>query len=616
MHSRSDDERIADCGQLTEPTAREILNLTAVSEYDFRVTACPTDRLRDQFPEWVSYYRAKWAVARLLKPRSILEVGVRYGYSAAAFLDGCNSARYLGIDPDSEEFGGSRDGIGWARRITAGYSAQFIVADTREMARFPGEIYDLIHIDLQRNADESFRDLDLAIQQGRFVLTGGCFRTPQSPLAISTFLYRNRELVEYYMVIPNNGGELLIKTYPSIFKTPKSPMVAASEELRQTYTSEYYLSDCGGFTEYQNTGGKKLEDDRLATVAAVASLKAGGRVLDLGCGRGELAYYFSQQGSKVTAIDYSDDAIRLTEQTFEGDPDLRSRVEVRHANVCNVELSGVYDLAVASDAVEHLTSQELDVLYAKVAQHLTPDGILLIHTYPNLWYFKYDYARKRRLASSLGAYLPREPRTRYELLMHINEQNPRLLKRQLRKYFANVLLWFGEPGNMGGSLLRPYSHRQLAASRDLWAVASQYHLDSDAVRSRLHSHPLTPDQMRAIDLTPKNLLSTVRAGHQFLVTLEISNHSGNTLKSMQPFPVHISYHWMRSNGELAIFDGVRTRIQPFLAPGWTRSFNARVMPPSLPGKYILRLTLVQEGVQWFDLPPIEVKADSQVEVVP
>ena len=123
---------------------------------------------------------------------------------------------------------------------------------------------------------------------------------------------------------------------------------------------------------------------------------------------------------------------------------------------------------------------------------INPNAAQVVHTYPNLWYFKYDYARRRRLAFALGAYLPKEPRTPYELLMHINEQNPRVLKRQLGKHFANVLLWFGEAGNMGGSLLRACSHRQLAAARDLWAVASHSAVDPNQVRSRFQSNPLPP----------------------------------------------------------------------------------------------------------------------------
>ncbi len=602
--------------RLIDPNPREVLRLISGSEYDFRATACPDDCLRDRFLELIPHYRAEWAFARALQPASILEVGVRYGYSAAAFLNGCPSARYLGIDLGSDESGGARGAINWAKKITAGYAAQFVVADSQKMDSFPGGIYDLIHVDGQQDGDGSFHDLELAIHQGRFVLADGCFSTQQNFQAIGAFLFRYRDLIEYFVVIPGYAGELLLKPHASAFSTRSSTSVETSGELRQSYTSDYYLKDCGGFTEYQNTGGKKLEDARLATVAAVASLSSGGRVLDLGCGRGELAYHFAQQGFQVTAVDYSDDAIRLTEQTFAGDPDLRAKVEVRLANVCEIELSGNYDIVVASDAIEHLTAEELDILYDKVARHLAPAGIFVVHTYPNLWYFKYDYARKRRLAAPLGAYLPQEPRTRYELLMHINEQNPRVLKRQLGRYFSNVLLWFGEPGNMGGSLLRAYSHRQLAASRDLWAVASHHPIEPGAVRNRLRNDPLPPDQLSVIQMTLKDVPVEIGGGKEFFVTLEISNRSAFVLSSLEPHPVHISYHWIRSDGQTVVFDGVRSRILPLLMPGATRCFNARVVSPLPPDKYTLRLTLVQEGVQWFDTAPIQVLTDTVIDVVP
>jgi len=597
-----------------EPTGRGILDLASQSEYDFRDTACAEDPSSERFAEWVPYFRTKWAIARLLQPTSILEIGVGYGYSAAALLNSCASATYLGIIDQHEETR-CRENVDWANQITSSYSAKFVRVEFDSALRFPGEVYDLIHIELQQDADESVRNLKLAIKRGRYVLVGGRSLTLRNFLAFSTLLYGLGDQIEYCLSIPNGGSHWLIKPHTLDSDTPTTTEITASEDLRQTYTAEYYLTDCGGFSQYQNTGGKKLDDDRLATVAAVASLSSGERVLDLGCGRGELAYFFAQQGSRVTAIDYSDDAIKLTERTFAGEPDLRSRVELRHANICEVELSGHYDLAVASDAVEHLTARELDGLYEKVSQHLEPRGIFVIHTYPNLWYFKYDYARKRRLAEALGSYLPKEPRTEFELLMHINEQNPRMLRRQLGKYFSNVLLWFGEPGNMGGSLLRTYSHRELAAARDLWAIVSNRPVEPETVRDRLQSWPLTIDQMRDVRLSALNPPTAVQAGHEFIVTLEVCNRSDAALKSMQPHPVHISYHWIGRDGLPAIFDGVRTRIQPFLPPGRTRQFDVSIVPPAKPDTYKLRLTLVQEGIRWFDLPPVEVMADSWLEVV-
>ena len=602
---------------LKEPSPGEVQALSLASEYDFRLTACPRDNLRARFPEWVSYYRMKWAIARALQPASILEVGVRYGYSALAFLDACPHAHYLGIDIDSDEFGGTKGAIDWARKIAAGHNAEFLIADSQKMSEFPGGTYDLIHVDGQQDGDGSFHDLQLAVPQGRFVLLDGFFWTQENFQAVSDFLFRYRDLIDYYFVIPGYAGELLIKPRPSALVAGAGAQVACSEELRGSYTSEYYLQDCGGFAEYRSTGGKQLLDDRLTTVAALASLKNTGRILDIGCGRGELAYYFAQQGFQVTAVDYSEDAVRLAEQTFAGEPDLRSKVELSQANICDLDLSGSYDIVIASDVVEHLTPAELDAMYEKVSRHLGTAGIFLVHTYPNLWYFRYDYARRRRLAASLGAYLPKEPRTRYELLMHINEQNPRVLKRQLARYFPNVLLWFGELDSIGGSLLRKCSHAELAASRDLWAIASHLPVSTETVRSRLESKPLPPHQLSVIRLATVQAPAETGAGQRFAVAVEISNRSAFVLGSMQPSPVHISYHWMSGDAETAtLFDGIRTPIRPPLAPGATRRFEALVDSPPAPGRYVLRMTLVQEGVQWFDAAPIHVLHDTAISVAP
>ena len=108
----------------------------------------------------------------------------------------------------------------------------------------------------------------------------------------------------------------------------------------------------------------------------------------------------------------------------------------------------------------------------------------------------------------------------------------------------------------------------------------------------------------------------MKVGQESAVTVEISNASSAVIGSMEPAPVLISYHWLRSDGQTEVFDGVRSRIQPLLVAGAKRCFEARVVAPSRPDEFTLRLTLVQEGVQWFDAPPIKVMADAFIEVVP
>src|SRR5437763_8520360 len=97
----------------------KIYNEAKASRFDFRKFACPHDPLSHLFEEWISYYRLKFAIVRLLQPKSILEVGVRYGFWAMAFLQGWPSARYLGMAEDREILGGKQerlDGLGQIRK--------------------------------------------------------------------------------------------------------------------------------------------------------------------------------------------------------------------------------------------------------------------------------------------------------------------------------------------------------------------------------------------------------------------------------------------------------------------------------------------------------------------
>jgi 2-polyprenyl-3-methyl-5-hydroxy-6-metoxy-1,4-benzoquinol methylase len=593
------------------------------ADYDFRKTAHSADPLSHLFTEWVDYYRLKWTIAHVLKPTSILEVGVRFGYSAIAFLEG-HPAHYVGIDLDTDLYGGVKGAIHWAKAITESFDAKFIVADTQQMQRFPGGLYDLIHVDGQQDGDGSFHDLELAIQQSRYILVDGYLWTRQNFMAISDFLLRYADLIEWYGVIPGYAGELLIKVSP-IYVEEREELPPGSLSLRQTYTTDYYTQDCGGFESYKKHQGKKLEDSRLQAVASIASLKPSGCVLDLGCGRGELAYYFAAQGYDVTAIDYSENAIALAEKCFEGEPHLRRRVELLCDNVCTVQLpQQQYDLAIASDVIEHLSSPEVETLYQQAANLLKSDGLFIVHTFPNLWYYRYEYARRQRVAASVGAYLPSQPRSRYELLMHINEQSPRVLKKQLSQAFENVLLWFGDLTNPGGSLVEKFSKQEICAAPSLFAVASHQAIDREKLKACLSMArlpALLADQLRLVVCDHP---ASASVEGEFQITVELTNYTNFTFNSFNPYPVHLSYHWMEQTGESnVIFDGQRSVLLPPLVAGSKKTFlhsngvkryQVRILAPKHPGQYRLRVTLVQEQVQWFDAPPTQLKQDLSIEV--
>lgn len=278
---------------------------------------------------------------------------------------------------------------------------------------------------------------------------------------------------------------------------------------------------------------------------------------------GEITYYFAQKAFDVTAIDYSHNSIELAQKCFDGEESLKAKVQFHCDDVCTVTLQGKYDLVVASDLIEHLSFAEVDTLYQRIANHLKLDGLFVLHTFPNLWYYQYEYPRKRRNAASVGAYLPAQPRTNYERLMHINEQSPRVLKQQLSKYFEHVLVWFGDPTNPGGSLLTKFSKQAMRAAPDLFAIASHQTIDREQVKACLQMNPLPSIPAGKIRLVVAKHPVIVTANTEFIVVVEISNDSNFVVNSYSPNPVHIAYHWLDEKAaKIIIFNGTRSRILP------------------------------------------------------
>jgi hypothetical protein len=77
----------------------------------------------------------------------------------------------------------------------------------------------------------------------------------------------------------------------------------------------------------------------------------------------------------------------------------------------------------------------------------------------------------------------------------------------------------------------------------------------------------------------------------------IDNLGTEFFVSAPPHPVHASYRWLH---EGVAEDGARSRLPHAIPPGTGMVCRVGVTAPSEPGVYELRLTLVQEGVAWFD----------------
>jgi SAM-dependent methyltransferase len=580
---------------------QDILREYQKASYDFRQYACIDDPLKGLFDEWLDYYRMKWAIAKVLQPVSILEVGVRYGYSARAFLDAAPTARYVGLDADLPAFGGHPGALAWAARSLENFNVELLQENTQNLVRLPGDCYDLVHIDGQQDGDGTFHDLNLAVSQGRHILIDGYFWTRENFIATNEWFWLNKMAIEWIVTIPGYAGEMLVKIrHESNFFIDQA---IDSQPLSECYTDRYYLQDCGGYTHWHQSKGKVLDDQRLRVVADVAkSLTHPVRVIDLGAGRGELSYHLVKAGAEVTAIDYSKDSVALIEQTFVGDEEARQRVTVVCDSVTNpLVYSGYYNVAVASDIIEHLAPCELENLYELVSRHLESNGVLVVHTSPNLWNYRYEHPRQQKRAKQAGCWLPKVRRTYFERLMHINEQSPRVLKKQLARHFPHVYLWFAAPNDPGGSLLRRYGISDMRRATSLFAVASRQSIDVGAIRSAFSMEPLSTEQAGKISLRVTEAPSLMEAGKRYSVKISLFNDSNRLLSSRQPHPFHLSYHWEDAvTGAIVVFDGLRSPLLPPCPPDCLQDYELKIDAPENPGSYFLKIVPVQEMIRWHE----------------
>jgi 2-polyprenyl-3-methyl-5-hydroxy-6-metoxy-1,4-benzoquinol methylase len=565
-------------------------------DFDFRSFANPQDPLNYLFEEWVDYYRTKYAICMALAPESIVEIGVRHGYSALTFLRAAPQATYLGIDADVDSIQ-RRDELEWAEQRLAGHAAQILRADSRNLVTLPGDYFDLMHVDAQRDGDSLFHDLELGLEKAHWLLVDGYFRSRENLLSATLFLEKYRNLIAGAYVIPGYVGDLLIETRTLANRRVFRNKARHHQALRETYDNDYFLGDCGGYTSFKAEAGRRLTDTRLLTLLDLCSPTPGMRILDVGCGRGELAYACFAAGANVTGLDYSQSAVAIATTTFADC--IGDRLNFVHADALEYQPANKFDAILAADVVEHLSLEILDAAFARFAGWLAPGGKLIIHTWPNRIAYEYNYRLRRDKARAVGAYLPRNPRTYYEDLMHINEQTPAKLRRSLRRHFPEVAIRLdgGSAPGLGSAWRNLRDHVRTAES--IYALASPAPIARGDIQNLLEQGVLEAATIKGIHVESVDCPLRMPAGGHVDCSAFVVNRTVHSIASFAPFPVNLSYHWYR-DGALAVYDGVRSALVPRLRGGERRCYRLIVETPTVPGRYDLGVTLVQEGRFWFD----------------
>jgi hypothetical protein len=148
-------------------------------------------------------------------------------------------------------------------------------------------------------------------------------------------------------------------------------------------------------------------------------------------------------------------------------------------------------------------------------------------------------------------------------------------------------------------------------------------------------HPLTAEQLRGSrrrgmqvqfllqNERPREACRTLlravvpgemQTGSDAAVSVRLTNQAATPLESGFPYQTQLGYRWLDDRGREADSNQrIRTPLPRPLAPGDTLEASMRVVAPRSPGRYVLRLSVVQEGVAWFD--DVDPNNGAQAEVV-
>ena len=157
---------------------------------------------------------------------------------------------------------------------------------------------------------------------------------------------------------------------------------------------------------YFETPRDSLDDAQVAKkrhLAAKLLLEDGHQLLDIGCGWGGLALYAAEVCSaQVTGITLSQEQLEVARQRAK-ERELTDRATFRALDYR--DLTGAFDRIVSVGMFEHVGVNFYDAFFAKCADILADDGVMVLHSigrssgpsYTNAWIAKYIFP---------GGYIP------------------------------------------------------------------------------------------------------------------------------------------------------------------------------------------------------------------
>ena len=149
----------------------------------------------------------------------------------------------------------------------------------------------------------------------------------------------------------------------------------------ERYTRDYFLSDrCEGYREFRADQALSHVKERLMSRIAPALAE---RILEIGCGRGEVLLACANVGARAVGIDYAREAAQLSHETC------GARAGVLQADATSLPFrDGAFHKVFLGDVLEHLTLAQAETMIREAHRVLDRGGRLIVHTSPNVLFIR------------------------------------------------------------------------------------------------------------------------------------------------------------------------------------------------------------------------------------
>lgn len=156
------------------------------------------------------------------------------------------------------------------------------------------------------------------------------------------------------------------------------------EIVSSVYSKEYYEIHY----EKEHKALQKEREQRLARAIELLAVKKGMKILDLGCGNGELCLRLARMGAEVYGIDYSRDGIMLAKELIKSAQEKeRKRIHLYQMDAGKLSFpNNFFDRVVSLDVFEHIYPEVLQNVINEIVRVMKPKGKLVIETAPNLFF--------------------------------------------------------------------------------------------------------------------------------------------------------------------------------------------------------------------------------------